>query len=127
MRILDTNIIVRIILGEDTQQNQKAQMILHEIVSGDQEVFIPTLVVSEVLYVLCGKIYQRNKDDAIVALQTFGQIKNISYEEEHLIEQTLEIYGSCSLAFTDCYLLIKSKILNAQLDTLDQKLNEAIF
>lgn len=124
MRILDTNILVRVLLQEDTPSTKAAQRVITDIIQGVEKAVIPTLVVSEVLYVLSGTVYTWTKKQTIQWLQLLVQIKNIDFEEKKLIQKTLDIYSDNALAFTDCYLIAKTYLLWGSLDTLDKKLHK---
>jgi predicted nucleic acid-binding protein len=52
MKAIDTNIIVRFLVGDDEQQSQKAYHFFKKAESEKNEFFVPLLVILEVVWVL---------------------------------------------------------------------------
>ena len=75
---VDTNIIVRYFADDIKEQADKAQEILE-----NEEVFISSEVIAEVIYVMCG-IYEFSREDISEALIQFINFENIYVESKYI-------------------------------------------
>ena len=120
MIIIDTNIILRYLLNDNEELNQKATEIID-----NNDIFIPTEVIIEASYVL-NKVYKVEKDKIYEAVEELLNIENINFQNGNTIRLAFKSYAKKSLDIVDCMLYAYCKNENYQIETLDKKLNKLI-
>lgn len=105
MKYIDTNILVRLITGDNPELFVKALNLVEP--AGKGELYVDDSVLTELCFILEFHQYQMKREviaDAIIDLLNSGQI---SFSDSVL--ETLELYRSQpKLDFVDCLLVIKS-------------------
>lgn len=71
VQLLDTNIIVRFIIGEDTEQFRIVSDIFRDVKDGSRQVILHEVVISEALYVLEGVYTYTRKESASMLREIF--------------------------------------------------------
>lgn len=88
MIAIDTNVLLRYLLGDDARQFQKAA----KLISGQQKVLVTDVVLVETIWTLRGKKYQLNKDELVAVLQALFQEPNIRFEDGQAVWVALTDY-----------------------------------
>ena len=117
---LDTNAILRFILGDNkAQQNKVLQLLLRPNVN----YYIDDLTFFEVVYILSSDNYNLSRESIANFIEIVFKRLNIIGNYE-LISKTANFYAAHpKLSWADCYLSIKSAQLNhTPFWTLDKKL-----
>lgn len=117
---IDTNIIVRLIVGDDPKNYQKAK----KLISRKNKTFVfEDAAMMEVVYVLSGKQYNYSRKNIATGINFIASFKNI-YFNKGLIEDALNLYVKHpKLSFVDCYLAAATAITQEKpLWTLDKSL-----
>jgi predicted nucleic-acid-binding protein len=120
MKIVDANIILRYLLKDIEDQYKVASNILEQEI-----IFIPELIVAEVVYVL-EKVYEVKRDeirDSIVGLFTYP---NIISEDIERLNCALGFYKEYNIDFADSILLGYNKENDFKIDTFDKQLNKLL-
>jgi predicted nucleic-acid-binding protein len=117
MRAVDTNVLVRLITGDDSAQTEAAEKF---VASG---AWISHLVLAETLWVLAS-LYDR---DALALAQTVEFLlkhQDLTIQESEVVVAALEHYHlKPSLGFSDCLVLeIARKAGHVPLGTFDRTL-----
>ncbi|MCL2859894.1 MAG: PIN domain-containing protein [Oscillospiraceae bacterium] len=120
MIIVDTNIILRYLLNDNIELNQKATEIID-----NNNILIPTEVIVEVSYVL-KKYYNVGKEKIYEALQELLKIETINFQNRETIELAFKTYSEQNLDVVDCLLFSYYKNEKVQVKTFDDKLNKLI-
>ncbi|MCY4277661.1 MAG: type II toxin-antitoxin system VapC family toxin [Gammaproteobacteria bacterium] len=84
MRAIDTNVVVRYIIGDDAKQSARARAVID---SGS--VFVSTTVVLESEWVL-RSVYGFDRDAVVNSLRAFLGLPSISAENPHLLMEALD-------------------------------------
>ena len=121
--ILDTNILIRYLIRDDTLLLEKAKEIFKEIEEGKKRGFISILVIDEAVWVLENyyKLPRRTYLPKILELFALKEIKIMELQKEILF-LILKKMQNTNIDFTDLYLFYtagKKTIL-----TFDQKLKK---
>ena len=113
-KICDANVILRYLMHDDDTfyENAKKEILKNPIV--------PILIISEVVYVL-KKVYLVPRDDIADSLVKLSD--EVEYENLEIVLETLKLFKEENLDFADCYLLARNKLLNENIATFDNKLN----
>lgn len=117
---IDTNIIVRLITGDDEKMLEKAE----KLITKPGKVYIfEDAAVMEVVFVLSGAVYRRSREQVRESIRDIMNFPNI-YFNKSVIDEALDLYvAHPKLSFVDCYLSAMTVISNeTPLWTLDRKL-----
>ncbi|HTE21440.1 MAG TPA: PIN domain-containing protein [Candidatus Limnocylindria bacterium] len=115
-KLVDANILLRLILQDDEQLFQKA---LHVVQDAGLATLVTTpIIAAEVLYVLGGRGYSREQSAQALLLLT----NRASFLEDIILQKSLQLYAETRLDFPDCYLAIRALATKEQLETFDKPL-----
>lgn len=120
MIIVDTNIILRYLLNDDEELNQKATEIID-----NNDIFIPTEVIVEASYVL-KKVYNVEKEKIFEAIQQLIKMDGVNFQNKETIELAFKTYAEKNLDIVDCMLYAYSKNEKFDVETFDKKLCKLI-
>ncbi len=126
MNILDANVVIRVLLNEESKDGQKAREIISNIEKNQIETRILTDVIAQVIYVMTSKqLYWYSRELVITGLLLFFKLPNISIENENTIMKTFTYFREDpKLEFVDCLLLATQKHLWWSIHTLDRYLKK---
>lgn len=124
--LCDTNVIVRYLLGETTDQARIATELLDQTISGQMKVIILEAVFVEVIFVL-SKIYKVPRLELSQTMSNFLQYRGIINEAKNIWLLALEIYKTTNLHIVDCLLAAKATQSKIQLVTFDAQLTKIMF
>ncbi len=70
--LLDTNVILRFVLGDDETRHEQAKRLFHQAIEGEVRLLLPTLVLAQVVWTLesfyqASRRYITNVLDALLA------------------------------------------------------------
>lgn len=120
MTFVDTNVILRWLLGDHQDLSFKAEKIVES--AQPKSLLITDVVVAEIVYVL--RSTGRNRSQTAEALSLLTRTNAFYFEKEELIHELITLIATTSLDFADCYLLARSIRERAKLLTFDNQLNK---
>lgn len=120
MVAFDTNVVVRLLVGDDPAQTRKAERALVEHVSGGG-VFISLVVLAEVGRVLASA-YEWDRATIQSRLQRLVRTRNVYVEELELVEAALDEYAAGKAQLADYVILGVARASSDALLTFDRKL-----
>ena len=88
MIAVDTNVLLRYLLGDDLAQSTKAG----ELITGNDVVLVTDVVLVEMLWTLRGKKYQLGKTELIGVVQALFEESNIRFEDGQVVWMALNDY-----------------------------------
>lgn len=121
MIIVDTNIILRYLLGDNEELCSKAVEIID-----NNDVFIPTEVIVEACYVL-RKVYEVEKEKIFEVVDLLLNMENVRFQNKKTVEIAFELYVKHNLDIVDCFLVAYSINEKYNIKTFDKKLNNVIM
>lgn len=124
INLLDTNIILRFIVGDNEEQKLKARKIFQDAEKGKISLLLKTVVVAEACYVL-ESVYKKEKEEISSKLETFVSQKWLKVEDRKALIQMWKWYRQ-DMHFVDSYLLALSEVNKQNLLTFDKNLNKKI-
>lgn len=101
MPALDTNVLVRYLVQDDSGQLAAAKRLIDRCVAEGQSIFVPVTVALELEWVLRAS-YGYVKDDVLQVLSYLFSAAELSFESERLLEVALQLYRESSADFADC-------------------------
>ena len=98
---IDTNVLVRFLVGDDKAQFEKASRLIKREVNAQEEVFVSLLVLLETEWVLRSQ-YGLKKSAIIEAISGLLDAMEVQLEDEPAVEETLSIWKDSTADFADC-------------------------
>jgi len=100
MRAVDTNILVRYVVNDDPKQAAVVEKFWVECETNQEAVFIPVLVLCELMWVL-SRLYAQTKPQLIEVLEKLLAVGFFRFEHESAVRQSLELYRGGKPTFPD--------------------------
>ena len=88
MIAVDTNVLLRYLLGDDEKQAQKADL----LINGDELALITDVVLAEVVWTLAGRKYQLDKEGIINTIEALFKEPNLHFEDDQVVWRALHAY-----------------------------------
>jgi predicted nucleic-acid-binding protein len=101
MPALDTNVLVRYVVQDDSGQLAAARRLIDRCVAEGQSLFVPVTVTLELEWVLRAS-YGYVKDDVLQVLSNLFSAAELTFESERALEVALQLYREGSADFADC-------------------------
>ena len=120
MVLVDTNILLRWLLGDHKELSPKAEKIVEDAKSSS--LLVTDIIVAEIVYVL--RATGRDRQQTSEALLLIGRTKAFKYENAELLAEIIRLITTTKLDFADCYLLARSRREKLELETFDSHLNK---
>lgn len=101
--IIDTNVFLRAIVGDQPSQAEQSRALLRRIAGGEVTgVLLPTVVL-EIVFILEDH-YDASRQDVVDALLRLFQIENLQVvDRTQLIDATIEYRNRRGISFADAY------------------------
>lgn len=101
MPSLDTNVLVRYVVQDDSGQLAAAKRLIARCVAEGQTLFIPVTVTLELEWVLRAS-FGYEKKNVLRALSNLFSAAELTFESERALEVALQLYREGSADFADC-------------------------
>ena len=86
MKGIDTNILVRFLVGDDEPQAKMVYNIFKKAEASKQELFVPLLVILELIWVL-ESVYEIKRKEIIVAISELLLMPILKFEHQAALQQ----------------------------------------
>jgi len=100
MRAVDTNILVRYVVNDDPKQAAVVERVWLECETNQEAIFIPLLVLCELMWVL-SRLYAQTKPQLIEVLEKLLAVGVFRFEQESAVRRSLEHYRRGKATFAD--------------------------
>ena len=101
MPALDTNVLVRYVVRDDSGQFAAAGSLIGRCVAESQSLFVPVTVTLELAWVLRAS-FGFAKEDVLRVLSSLFSAVELTFESERALEVALHLYREGSADFADC-------------------------
>jgi predicted nucleic-acid-binding protein len=101
MPALDTNVLVRYVVRDDSGQFAAAGSLIGRCVAESQSLFVPVTVTLELEWVLRAS-FGFAKEDVLRVLSSLFSAVELTFESERALEVALHLYREGSADFADC-------------------------
>ena len=117
MRAVDTNILVRIITGDDPRQTASAEAFV------EKGAWVPVLALAEAVWVLAA-VYDRSASSIAGAIEMLLDHEHLTLQDADAVGAALDLFRSRpALGFSDCLMLeLARKAGHLPLGTFDRGL-----
>ncbi len=107
--LLDTNVIIRFLVGDHEEHLEKSRQIFKEIEMAKLQVEILEGVVMEAFFVLT-KFYKLPKNDVIDDLKSILNMNGVINQNKTILYEALNIIENKNIDFVDALICAKSKL-----------------
>ncbi len=121
--LLDTNIIIRFLVGDNEKHLEKSTEYFHQIEQGSMEVEILSEVLMEAFFVLT-KFYKLPKIEVISDLKTILSFEGVVNKDKIILFEALNIIENKNIDFVDALICAKCKFQNYEKLSFDKELNK---
>lgn len=103
---IDTDIIIRLLSGDDPDKQAAAARLFEEIEAGVLTARAPVTVVADAVFVLCSKrLYNMPRSQAAAALTRLVRLPGFRVDQQRTVLAALDLFGSTTVDFGDCMLV----------------------
>lgn len=120
--LLDTNIIIRFLVGDHEEYLEKSTEYFEQIEQGSMEVEILSDVLMEAFFVLT-KFYKLPKAEVISDLKTILSFEGVVNKDKVLLFEALSIIENKNVDFMDALICAKCTFQNYEKLSFDKDLN----
>lgn len=121
--LIDANIIIRFLVGDDEKLYEKAAKIFESIEKGKQKAIICEAVMMEVYFVMT-KFYKLPKVEVINDLKRVLSLDAVMNNDKSILLETLSILEYTNIDFVDALLCSKSKFLDYEILSFDNDIEK---
>ena len=121
--LLDTNIIIRFLVGDNDEHLAKSTEYFEQIELGSMEVEILSDVLMEAFFVLT-KFYKLPKIEVISDLKTILSFEGVVNKDKVILFEALNIIENKNIDFVDALICAKCKFQNYEKLSFDKDLNK---
>ena len=119
--VIDTNLILRLLLGDDENQFVKSKRYFEKASKGNFKLIVFTQVIFEIIYVL-EKFYKLSRNEISEKILILINLDYLKIEERDILNKVFNEYAKFGLSAVDIYLLHKCIQENLGLLSFDKKL-----
>ena len=120
--LLDTNIIIRFLIGDNEEYLAKSTEYFEQIELGSIRVEILSSVLMEAFFVLT-KFYKLPKKEVISDLKTILLLEGVVNKDKVILFEALSIIENKNIDFVDALICAKCKFQNYEKLSFDKDLN----
>ena len=121
-QILDTNVLLRFLVGDNERQQKEAQRWLKEAEERKRKIVVVPLVIAETCFVL-ESFYKKGRGEIANALEVFIAQRWLEVEEREVLLLLWSWYRQ-GLHFVDSFLLAWTQAHTGNILTFDQSLQK---
>jgi predicted nucleic-acid-binding protein len=123
--LIDTNIIVRFLIGDHEEHLIESTKIIESIESRRVEVEILDTVIMEVLFVMI-KFYKLPKNEVVNDLKSLLSMEGIVNTNKVILVEALSLYVDRNIDFVDALICAKNKIQGYEYISFDSDIKKCI-
>lgn len=121
--LVDTNIVIRLLLGDRVELTHKAKSIFFKAQEGLYYIYLDEVVIAEVVWTLSSH-YKLDKINIINQLEKLIFQNWIINPRKKLILKSLYLFKTKNLGYIDCWIFTVNQSLKASLETFDNDLKK---
>ena len=121
MIAIDTTVLVRLLINDDTVQAEKARALFDAHADSDESLWIADIVLVELVWAL-DRSYGRPRAEICTALRGLAGNATVYLESRACVEQAVALYSQGPAGFADCLLAVKASLACEALRSFDKKM-----
>ncbi|MDY0320246.1 MAG: PIN domain-containing protein [Arcobacteraceae bacterium] len=125
MTLIDANIIIRFLVGDNVELFEKSKSIFQKIENRQVEVVILESVLMECFFVLV-KVYKLPKIEVINDLKSILSLDGVVNYDKIILFETLNILESQNIDFVDALICAKVKLQGFKVYSFDKDIDKCI-
>ena len=103
--LIDTDVIVRLLSGDDPLKQERSRRLFKQIELGEVTVIAPVTVIADCFYVLTSpSLYHLPKSEAAALLRPILRLPHFRAVNRRQVLRALEICANANLSFGDAYI-----------------------
>lgn len=118
--IIDTNVLIRFLVGDNKKQKEQAIKWFKEATKGERTIIIKPIVIAETVFVL-ESFYKHSREDIASTLVPFLAMPVLKVEERDILLYLWDDFLN-GLHFVDAYLLTTARRHNQEILSFDKQL-----
>lgn len=123
--VVDTNILIRYLVGDNTKQQAQAQRWFLEAEKGKRKLVIKPIVVAESCFVL-ESFYKKKREEIATAFEVILSQRWLLVEDRKVLLKLFSWYRQ-GLHFVDSYLISWAQENQASILSFDQKMKKKLL
>lgn len=113
--LIDTDIIIRLLTGDDLAKQARARDLFKRIEAGELTVFAPVTMIADCVYVLSSpNLYKLPRTEVVGLLLPILRLRGFRVQEQRTVLRALALYAATSLDFGDAYLAASMERLGSR-------------
>lgn len=113
--VIDTDVIVRLLTGDDLQKQGRARDLFKRIELGEVTVFAPVTVIADCVYVLASpNLYKIPRTEVVGLLRPILRLRGFRLQDRRTVLRALDLYAAAALDFGDAYVAASMERLGSQ-------------
>ena len=121
MLLVDANVILRLLLCDNTEMTKQAVKVISE-----HKITLRYEVIAEIVYVL-QKIYRLPREEISAALTHVVSLENVETEHVDVLSEAFNVFAKRNLDFVDCLLYAFNAVKGDSVFSFDKKLNTLLY
>lgn len=109
MIAVDTNVLLRLLVGDDPAQAAKARRLFDRADAQQQGVWVADTVLVEMVWTLA-RVYGRERIDIVKALRTLSLHATVVLESDAAVRNAIDAFERGRADFADCLLAMKAQL-----------------
>jgi predicted nucleic-acid-binding protein len=118
---LDTNILVRFLVGDDAEQAEKVYLVFKQAEAEKQQLLVPLVVVLELLWVL-ESVYAISREEILDSLGDLALMPIMKFEQLSVLQEFLRVAPGNTVDLSDLLIACAAKGMGCEtVLTFDRK------
>lgn len=103
---VDTDVVVRLLTGDDPVKQQAAEKLFSAVEQGEQSLLAPDTIIADAVYVLASaRLYHISRPDIRDMLVALVRLPNFRIENKSSVLRALELFGATNVDFGDAMIV----------------------
>jgi predicted nucleic-acid-binding protein len=107
---VDTNVLLRLLVGDDPSQAAKARRLFDRADAQQKTIWVSDTVLVELVWTLA-RAYSRDRADIVKALRTLSSHATVVLESAAAVRDATDAFERGRADFADCFLCIKAQMV----------------
>lgn len=122
MIAVDTNVLLRLLVGDDPSQAAKARRLFDRADAEQKTIWVSDTVLVELVWTLA-RAYSRDRADIVKALRTLSSHATVVLESAAAVRDATDAFERGRADFADCLLCVKAQMVGCdEVATFDRSM-----